>query len=235
MEAGCGDPSSFVGGARALLCPFPSSTLTQVLLNLLAGNERVLEGVSTHPHQDLRRVQQVSEQQRPLAAILGCADSRAPAEIIFDQGFGDVFVCRVAGNIATPEELASLEYAVLELGVRVVMVLGHTNCGAVKAALSGKAFPGFIDTLVEHLDVAIARAETGQLRLEAHEAVKNGDEAMLDRVVTENVRYQVQRCKRSVLIREALQERRLLLVGAVYHLDTGRVKVIITEDGSPKE
>jgi carbonic anhydrase len=80
---------------------------------------------------------QISDKQKPMAAILGCADSRVPAEIVFDQGFGDVFVCRVAGNIATAEELASLEYAVLDLGVKVVMILGHTKCGAVKAALSG--------------------------------------------------------------------------------------------------
>lgn len=76
------------------------------------------------------------------------------------QGFGDVFVCRVAGNIASATEIASLEYAVLELGVRIIMVMGHTMCGAVKAALSGKAFPGFIDTLVDHLDVAVARTRT---------------------------------------------------------------------------
>lgn len=101
------------------------------------GNLRFITGNSNHPHQDFQRLRSIAPKQKPIAAILGCADSRVPAEIVFDQGFGDVFVCRVAGNIATAEELASLEYAVLDLSVRVVLVLGHTMCGAVKAALSG--------------------------------------------------------------------------------------------------
>ena len=73
-----------------------------------------------------------------MAAVLACADSRVPIELVFDQGFGDIFVCRIAGNIATAEEVASLEYAVLELGVKVIMVMGHSSCGAVKAALAGE-------------------------------------------------------------------------------------------------
>lgn len=93
------------------------STPEQVLRSLLEGNQRFLDGASAHPHQDFARVQQISAKQTPKAAILGCADSRVPIEIMLDQGFGDVFVCRVAGNIATPEEIASLEYAVLDVGV----------------------------------------------------------------------------------------------------------------------
>lgn len=93
------------------------STPEQVLRSLLDGNQRFLDGASAHPHQDFARVQQISAKQTPKAAILGCADSRVPIEIMLDQGFGDVFVCRVAGNIATPEEIASLEYAVLDVGV----------------------------------------------------------------------------------------------------------------------
>lgn len=268
----------------------------QVLQNLLDGNMRFLDGAVAHPHQDFSRVQAIKAKQKPLAAILGCADSRVPAEIVFDQGFGDVFVCRVAGNIATPEEIASLEYAVLDLGVKVVMVLGHTRCGAVKAALSGgaaranlkcgggrarrvdwpsanvscqrpmrrhlscgfadsadchrplhcmpslaprppsptgKAFPGFIDTLVDHLDVAISRVNS--MSAKAHQAIKDGDVDMLDRVVKENVKYQVQRCQRSVIIQEGLQKGNLLLAGAVYDLDTGKVHVSVTKGGSSAE
>ncbi|KXZ49804.1 hypothetical protein GPECTOR_19g255 [Gonium pectorale] len=153
-----------------------------------------------------------------------------------DTGFGDVFVCRVAGNITTPEQLASLEYAVLDLGVKVIMVLGHTKCGAVKAALSGNAFPGFIDMLVDHLDVAIARVDS--MSTKAHQAMKEGSADMLDRVVRENVKYQVQRCQRSTIIQEGLNKGSLMLVGAVYDLDNGKINVIITkgsaEEGAPR-
>ncbi|GLC37668.1 hypothetical protein PLESTB_000800200 [Pleodorina starrii] len=206
------------------------ATSEQVLAALLEGNGRFLRGASARPHQDFKRIQQISEKQMPHSAILGCADSRVPAEIIFDQGFGDVFVCRVAGNIATPEEIASLEYAVLDLGVKVVMVLGHSKCGAVKAALSGKAFPGFIDTLVDNIDVAIARID-GTGGVKARQAVREGNMEVLENVVRENVKYQIHRCQRSTIIQEGIQKRTLLLVGAVYSLDTGKVNVIVTKGG----
>ncbi|GFR46393.1 hypothetical protein Agub_g7989 [Astrephomene gubernaculifera] len=202
----------------------------QVLQALLDGNARFISGASVHPHQDFSRVKQISVKQKPLAAILGCADSRVPAEIVFDQGFGDVFVCRVAGNIATPEQVASLEYAVLHVGVKVVMILGHTKCGAVHAALSGKAFPGFIDTLVGNLDVAIARVDS--VSAKAHQRLLDSEEERQEKVVRENVKYQIQRCQRSTIIQEGLQRGKVLLAGAVYDLDTGRVHVIVTKGGT---
>lgn len=194
-----------------------------VLDGLIAGNKRFMEGHCSYPHRDFKRLAELANEQHPTAAILGCADSRVPPEIAFDQGFGDMFVCRVAGNIATPEEVASLEFAVLELQVKVVLVMGHTSCGAVKAALSGKAFPGFIDTLVDSLDVAVAMAdhETGR-RLEGGAA---GIEAV-NEVVKENVKYQVQRCMRSSIIATAVHHSKLLLVGCVYHIDTGKVQIL---------
>ncbi|GIL84608.1 hypothetical protein Vretimale_14577 [Volvox reticuliferus] len=206
------------------------ATCEQVLQSLLDGNARFLKGNRTHPHQDFTRLLQISEKQKPMAAILGCADSRVPAEIVFDQGFGDVFVCRIAGNIATAEEIASLEYAVLDLGVKVVLVLGHTKCGAVKAALSGHAFPGFIDTLVDHIDVAIARVD--KMGIKTYQAVRDGSSEVLDMVVKENVKYQIQRCQRSTIIQEAIQKQALLMVGAIYDLDSGKVNVIVTKGGN---
>lgn len=112
---------------------------TTALQVLLQGNQRFVSGRVMHPHQSHERIHTIAGGQHPFAALLGCADSRAPAEIIFDQGFGDMFVCRVAGNIATAEQVASLEYAVMELKVKLVVVLGHRGCGAVKAAMSGIA------------------------------------------------------------------------------------------------
>lgn len=202
------------------------------------GNMRFILGQSSRPHQTFERLKQIEPHQKPIAAILGCADSRVPVEILFDQGFGDVFVCRIAGNIASPEEIASLEYAVLELGVKVVMVLGHTSCGAVKSALSGKAFPGFIDTLVDNIDVAVSRtrmraaheSESWQEFQERCKCFDNPkgppDVKTINAVSRENVRYQVFRCKRSTIILEAFRDKRLIVQGAMYNLDTGEVELV---------
>ena len=92
---------------------------------LIAGNARFVTRLRQDPNQDLARVTEVAETQKPFACILGCADSRFPAEIIFDRGIGDLFVCRVAGNVATPEEIGSLEFGTLVLGAKVILVLGH--------------------------------------------------------------------------------------------------------------
>ena len=114
-------------------------TPDQALQMLIDGNQRFVNNMRQNPNQDFTRITQVSPSQAPFAAILGCADSRFPAEILFDQGFGDIFVCRVAGNVATPEEIGSVEFGTLVLGAKVVMVVGHENCGAVKAAIEGGA------------------------------------------------------------------------------------------------
>lgn len=113
------------------------------------------------------------ERQEPFAAVLACADSRVPIELVFDQTIGRIFVTRVAGNLVTPEITASLEYAVAVLGVRVLLVLGHTGCGAVKAAITGGAVPGQISALYQDIQPAVRRAvirdalDARRLRLEA--------------------------------------------------------------------
>jgi len=212
-------------------------TPDDVLEELLNGNLRFITGETQHPHQDFRRLQQIAPKQKPIAAILACADSRVPPEIVFDQGFGDIFVCRIAGNIATAEEIASLEYAVLDLGVKLIMVVGHTSCGAVKAALSGKAFPGFIDTLVDHLDVAVTRAQSRNATsyeelVGMHAALRkqgadgHPDPKLIELVIQENVKYQIDRCKRSTIILEAMMKKKLKVVGSVYNLETGEVEML---------
>ena len=107
----------------------------EVLAVLMAGNQRFVDQKRKNPSQDIIRIKEVAEGQSPFACILGCADSRVPPEIIFDRGLGDLFVVRDAGNVATPEEIGSLEFGTLVLGSKVLMVMGHQNCGAVKAAI----------------------------------------------------------------------------------------------------
>jgi carbonic anhydrase len=126
---------------------------------LMAGNRRFTAGRRTADEQDLSILKQkTAEKQEPFAAVLSCADSRVPVEILFDQSIGHIFVVRVAGNIVTPEVIASLEYGVAVLGTRAIVVMGHGNCGAVKAAIQGAEVPGQISTLFQHLRAAVDQA-----------------------------------------------------------------------------
>ena len=134
--------------ARSFLSPhsvLAQSTLTPdaALKQLMDGNRRFVSGKTTaHEHDVAILMQHLEEKQEPYAAVLSCADSRVPVEIVFDQTIGHLFVTRVAGNIVTPEMIGSLEYGVAVLGTKVILVLGHSNCGAVKAAVAGEVRAG---------------------------------------------------------------------------------------------
>jgi carbonic anhydrase len=135
------------------------STPDAALAELMAGNKRSLSGRLTAHDTDLNILKQhTADSQQPFAAVLSCADSRVPVELVFDQTIGHVFVTRVAGNILTPEIIGSLEYGAAVLGTKVIMVLGHANCGAVKAAIQGKSVPGQISSLFPHLQPAVDQA-----------------------------------------------------------------------------
>lgn len=114
---------------------------------LYEGNRRFAAGSSLEPNRNLSRLREIADVQTPFAAFLGCADSRVPVEIIFDQGFGDLFVTRIAGNVATSENIGSLEFGTQVLGAKVLFVLGHTNCGAVAATTKREPVPGQISSL----------------------------------------------------------------------------------------
>ena len=134
-------------------------TPDEALKALMDGNARFAAGRLTSFQDDLTLLaQKTAEKQEPFAAVLSCADSRLPVEIVFDQTIGHVFVTRVAGNVATPEIIASLEYGVAVLGTRLIMVLGHGACGAVTAAIAGKAVPGQISALYAPLRPAVDQA-----------------------------------------------------------------------------
>lgn len=182
----------------------------EALERLMAGNARFASGNLREVGRDLARVRQLTEGQRPFAAILGCADSRVPVEILFDEGFGDIFTVRVAGNVATPEEIASLEYAVAVLGTQLVLVLGHSECGAVAAARAGGDVPGQISALFQHILPSIE------------------DDATLPEAVEANVGYQVRALSRSsTVMSRALEEGSLAVRGAVYELSDGRVRLTV--------
>jgi carbonic anhydrase len=137
---------------------FAESALTPdgALAQLLAGNKRFTAGRMTSFERDLSILRQRTvEKQEPFAAVLSCADSRVPVELIFDKSIGHIFVARVAGNVITPEIVASLEYGAAVLGTKVLLVMGHAGCGAVKAAIHGGDVPGQISALFPHLQPAV--------------------------------------------------------------------------------
>jgi carbonic anhydrase len=166
-----------------------------------------------NPNQDFTRITQVAPSQAPFAAILGCADSRVPLEILFDRGFGDIFVCRVAGNVATPEEIGSLEFGTLVLGAKVILVLGHERCGAVKAAIQGGELPGDIGSLTKAIKPAVQMSQN-----QPGDSVANAVKA--------NIRLQANRLKASPVIDQLIQEGKLKVVGAYYDLDTAAVEIL---------
>jgi carbonic anhydrase len=182
------------------------------LERLRAGNGRYVAGKLQHPRQDPKRRAQLTTGQQPFAAILGCSDSRTSPEVLFDQGLGDLFVVRVAGNVLNDEGLGSIEYAVEHLGTRLIVVLGHQHCGAVKAAqetVAAKAeAPGHIESLVAAIKPAV-------------EATSGED---LEAAVRMNVRL-VARALRSSppLIKAKAEAGEIAVVGAYYDMDTGEV------------
>ncbi len=180
---------------------------------LIKGNERFVENKRKFPDQDWKRITEVAPSQAPFAAILGCADSRVPAEIVFDRGFGDIFVCRVAGNVATPEEIGSLEFGTLILEAKVLMVLAHERCGAVKAAIQGGALPGNINSLTQAIQPAVNSTSN-----QPGDPVENACKA--------NARLQANRLKASPVINQLIQENKLKVVPAYYDLDTGAVTIL---------
>ena len=188
-------------------------TPDEALRLLMDGNERFTSKKRLYPHQNYARLQEVAKEQKPFASILGCADSRVPAEIVFDQGLGDLFVCRVAGNVATPEEIGSLEFGSLLLGSKVIMVLGHERCGAVSATLKGGEVPGQIGSLLAAIKPAIEKSQ-GQ----------PGDK--LETACKANIMMQVGNLKASLVLTELINANKLIIVGGYYDLDTGKVSLI---------
>ncbi len=196
--------------------PAPT-TPDEALNNLMAGNARYMQGSPIHPNQSAERQAEVAQGQHPWAAILGCIDSHVPPELIFDQGLGDLFVARTAGQVIDNVVLGSLEFAVEE-GVKLMMVLGHQSCGAVKATIqtlqtNGHA-EGQIAALVEAIKPAVIEAQS-----------QPGD--LLDNSVRVNVTLEVEYLKSSSqIISHALDQGAIKLVGARYDLGTGAVNLL---------
>ena len=196
----------------------PGISADEALRLLKAGNARYVDGKLQHPHQDrARRALTAAQGQHPLATVLTCSDSRAPAEIIFDQGIGDLFVIRVAGNVAATDEIGSIEYAVDHLATPLVVVLGHTQCGAVTAVVDDTKLPPNIANLVEPIKPAVDKAREAN-----PEAAKD---VLLKAAITDNVWQAVEdMLRQSPIIREKVRDGQAQVVGALYDIDSGQVQ-----------
>ncbi|HZD47372.1 MAG TPA: carbonic anhydrase [Silvibacterium sp.] len=217
VTALAGTAATLIGAASTgFLLPEPAlaqSNLTpdEALKALLDGNQRYIDGrfKSFDEDQQILRDHTVDKQE-PFAAVLSCADSRVPVEIIFDQSIGHIFVARVAGNIINPEIIGSLEYGAAVLGTKVILVLGHSNCGAVHAAIAGKPVPGQISSLFPHLQPAV-------------------DQAGPDLTATIKANATIQATllsKASTVLAPMVKEGKLKIVAGYYDLATGKVTLV---------
>ena len=188
------------------------------LLELLAGNDRFSSGQSTHPNLSAERRELVtSGGQHPFATVIACSDSRVPVEMLFDQGVGDIFVIKVAGNVCNTDEIGSIEYGVDHLDTPVMVVLGHTHCGACTAVATGADVHGCIPDLIAPIRPALQKVYA------AHPDIYGKD--LVPALVEANVWQAIEDLfQRSSSTRRRTNDGRVTVVGAVYNIETGIVK-----------
>lgn len=204
--------------ARKALDVFASGTMAmasnpsgaEFWQRLVDGNQRFVSGRVLHPNQSMARLDATAGGQKPFAIVVACSDSRVPPEILFDQGIGDLFVIRTAGEVVTEVELGSIEYAVEHLGASFIVVLGHERCGAVDATLKGGDLPRNIEAIAAQIRPAVEAAR-----------FLKGD--VLDNAVRENAKVVLAKIKGDPIIAEAFHAGELNLKAAYYDLDTGKV------------
>ena len=199
----------------------------EALERLRAGNARFVANELSRDVSDVERARLTSGQE-PFAVILGCSDSRVPTEVVFDQGLGDLFVIRVAGNIVAPSQIGSIEFAAQKFATRLVVVLGHTRCGAVEATIDELQQPA--EKQSRNIAAIVSRIRPSVMDLLECGDVTDRDD-LLGQAVRENVRYSANALRHgSDIIEELIDNGKLLIVGAEYSLDTGVVEFF---DGTP--
>jgi carbonic anhydrase len=216
LGAGLALPAAvWAGGAEE---PFPRDA-AEARRRLLEGNRRFVAGESLHGHTSRDWRKRLAAGQKPFAAILGCSDSRVPTELVFDQGFGDLFVIRIAGNVISSDVVGSLQYAGHHRHVPLLVVLGHEGCGAVTAALDAKfgraREPERIEALVRMIEPGLKDIDP-----------KLPPERQLRAAVEANVRWSMQQLAGLPEAKKALAEKRVEMLGAVYELETGKVRLL---------
>jgi len=196
---------------------------TEALQRLKRGNQRYADDLGGHRALNPQeRRSSLTAGQEPFAIILGCSDSRVPAEMVFDQGLGDLFVIRVAGNIVAPSQVDSVEFAAERFGTRLVVVLGHSNCGAIEATIEELGRPKTEQSRRLHSIVKRVRPTVEAL---LQTELRNDPQALIHHAVKANVRSSVnQLCSGSALLEQLIRDDGLMVVGAEYSLQTGLVE-----------
>ena len=220
IASGASALSAVVARTASAASSLPSDEARAVLAQLREGNRRFAEGKTRHAHQGSDWRRHLVGNQQPIATLLGCSDSRVPPELVFDQGLGDLFVIRVAGNVVAPDVIGSLAYALEHLKTPLVVVLGHQNCGAVTAAVEALSDPAFRDIapirgLVNLIDPGLKNVD---LRLPMPKRVAAAVEA--------NVRWSVGQLAEQPACKKLLADEAGLLTGGIYDLGTGLVRFL---------
>jgi carbonic anhydrase len=199
--------------------PSHSMTADEALARLVAGNERFVRGEARFPTVQKEILAELASGQKPYATIVGCSDSRVPPELIFDAGFGELFIIRVAGNVISPEIMGTLQYAGVHLRTPIFVVLGHEGCGAVEAALAvkhdGAAMPSRIALLMENILPGLRDLPPA-----------SPSDRQLSAAVEANVRWSMHQILETPEAKARLAAGSMKLVGAVYELETGRVRFL---------
>lgn len=191
----------------------------EALQVLVEGNIRFVNN-NKHQYDMLSSRNKTKDKQQPLASILGCSDSRASVEFIFDQNLGDLFSVRLAGNIASKEAVGSLEFSIKHLGSKIIIVMGHTNCGAIKAACD-QYYEENIGEIIRLIEPAVAAEKT----ILSKKDRSSHNEIFVEKVCFHNIQCQIDEIlKRSSIIRNQLKEKKVGLIGAIYNLSTGIVE-----------
>ncbi len=198
--------------------PANSHDPTDALLELMAGNVRFSSGQSTHSNISAERRKQVARGgQHPFVTVIACSDSRVPVEMLFDQGVGDIFVIKVAGNVCNTDEIGSIEYGVDHLSTPIMVVLGHTHCGACTAVATGADVHGSIPDLIAPIKPALEKVQAAHPKLYG--------KALVSALVEANVWQAIEDLlQRSPSTRERTKNGRVNVVGAVYNIETGTIK-----------
>lgn len=196
----------------------PKENLLEILLQ---GNERFSQDHPLHPDQTLDRLRDLSFGQHPVAAIVSCSDSRVPPELILDQGLGDLFVIRNAGNIVADYEIGSVEYAIEHLEVPLVIILGHTKCGAIGAFVEHEhehshRYSEYIQKIIDFIDSE-----------EEEQVLQRGTDDFYQKAIEANILHGMHELKNKIpQVMELIAAKKLRIVGAIYDVDTGMVKVL---------
>jgi carbonic anhydrase len=197
-------------------CNHTENTNLSPLQKLEEGNKRFASGKPVHPDETLERIRELKKGQHPFAIVVSCSDSRVPAELVFDQGLGDIFSIRTAGNVMGDYELGSIEYAIEHLDCKLIVVMGHKDCGAIKAFINSKGHYDHLDHIKNIINYIESENEEKNLT--------NIDKLSVDKAIDANIAHGVTCLRRSEpILKERFDQKKVEIIGALYDIESGKV------------